>query len=166
MAFNGICATDFKGAAVSTTDKVREFHKTFEHPIATRPTIADAALRALRVRLIAEELGEFARACGVTLLLSVDPTKPLSTDYLEILDRPAVPPDLVEMADALGDLDYVVQGANLALGIPGEAVVSEIHRSNMSKAGSDGKAVKREDGKILKGPNYSKPEIAKVLGVA
>ena len=152
---------------MNTIDKVRIFHKTFEHPVAEQLTTGSFGLRALRIRLIAEELGEFARACGVSLLLSVDAAKGEETDYLEVLDRcnASVAPDIVEMADALGDLDYVIQGANLVFGIPAEAVLDEIQRSNMSKAGPDGKPIKREDGKILKGPNYFKPNIAKVLGV-
>ena len=150
---------------MNTIDKVRLFHQTFEHPVATALTTGDFALRQLSVKLIAEELGEFARACGVTLLLSVDPRKGEETDYLEVLDRPEVKPDIIEMADALGDLDYVVAGANLVFGIPAVAVLDEIQSSNMSKAGADGRPVKREDGKILKGPNYFKPNIAKVLGL-
>lgn len=152
---------------MNTIDKVRIFHKTFEHPVAEQLTPGSFGLRALRVRLIAEELGEFARACGVSLLLSVDAAKVEETDYLEVLDRSdTVAPDIVEMADALGDLDYVVQGANLVFGIPAEAVLDEIQRSNMSKAGPDGKPIKREDGKILKGPDYFRPDIAKVLGLS
>lgn len=72
--------------------------------------------------------------------------------------------DLIEAADALGDLDYVVQGSNISFGFPSEAILEEIHASNMSKLGEDGKPIYREDAKVLKGPNYFKPNIARVMG--
>ena len=73
--------------------------------------------------------------------------------------------DLVEIADALGDMMYILCGTILSHGLQAniEDVFDEIQRSNMSKLGSDGKPIYREDGKILKGPNYFKPNIAKVL---
>lgn len=145
-----------------TIEKVRKFHEAFGHPIAEKPTAATEALRLLRVRLIAEELTELCDALGVELEVKKDfraeewvvEVGPLLPDY-DI--------DLVEAADALGDLDYVVQGANLVFGFPSEAVLDEIQASNMSKMGEDGKPIYRSDGKILKGPNYFKPDIAKVL---
>ena len=73
--------------------------------------------------------------------------------------------DLIETADALGDLKYVVEGAALVFGIPLEPVFMEIHRSNMSKLGTDGKPIYREDGKVLKGPNYTPPNVAAVLAI-
>ena len=162
--FNGLTHKDFQ---MNTIDKVRIFHKTFEHPVSDALTVSDAAHRMLRIKLIAEELGELVRASGCCIVLGVDAKKAEDTDYLEVLDRSdTVAPDIVEMADALGDLDYVVQGANLVFGIPAEAVLDEIQRSNMSKAGPDGRPIKREDGKILKGPDYFRPDIAKVLGLS
>lgn len=148
-----------------TIDQVRQFHLAFGHPVASGLDVGTPELRILRVKLIAEELQEFARACGVSLILSCDPRKPESTDFLEAIHREDCSPNLVEMADALGDIDYVTQGANLVFGIPAAAVMNEIQGSNMSKLGEDGKPLYREDGKILKGPNYFKPNIAKALGV-
>jgi len=73
--------------------------------------------------------------------------------------------DLVEVADALGDMLYILCGTILEHGMQYkiEAVFDEIQRSNMSKLGNDGLPIYREDGKVLKGPNYSKPNLASVL---
>ena len=74
--------------------------------------------------------------------------------------------DLVEVADALGDMLYILCGTILEHGMQYkiEEVFNEIQQSNMSKLGSDGKPIYREDGKVMKGPNYFKPDILKVLG--
>jgi len=73
--------------------------------------------------------------------------------------------DTVGVADALGDIVYVVYGMALELGIPLAEVLAEIQASNLSKLGSDGKPVYREDGKVLKGPDYFPPDIPKALGL-
>lgn len=142
---------------------VREFHQTFGHPVADKPTAATKELRELRVRLIAEELVEYADALGVEL--TIEPAG--TTHEVEVSAFATdMAVNLVEAADALGDLDYVVQGANLIHGFPAEKIVAEIHRSNMSKLGEDGKPIYREDGKVLKGPNYFKPNIGLLLADA
>ena len=73
--------------------------------------------------------------------------------------------DLIEVADALGDMLYILCGTILSHGMQHKIteVFKEIQRSNMSKLGSDGKPIYREDGKVLKGPNYFKPDIAAIL---
>lgn len=73
--------------------------------------------------------------------------------------------DLVEVADALGDMLYILCGTILSHGLQHkiEEVFEEIQRSNMSKLGEDGKPIYREDGKVLKGPNYFKPNIKSIL---
>lgn len=73
--------------------------------------------------------------------------------------------DLVEVADALGDMLYILCGTILEHGLQYkiDEVFNEIQRSNMSKLGNDGKPIYREDGKVLKGPNYFKPDIASIL---
>ncbi len=73
--------------------------------------------------------------------------------------------DLVEVADALGDMLYILCGTIIEHGMQDkiEEVFNEIQRSNMSKLGADGKPIYREDGKVLKGPNYFKPNIAEIL---
>jgi predicted HAD superfamily Cof-like phosphohydrolase len=146
----------------STIDRVREFHKAFGVQDATSPDPRTADIRVLRVRLIAEELCELCEALGVRLrLLSNSGGSNFEAD--SYVDDAAV--DLVETADALGDIDYVVQGANLAFGLPAAEVTAEIHRANMSKLGADGKPVLLPDGKITKGPKYVPPNIARVIEV-
>jgi len=71
--------------------------------------------------------------------------------------------DLVETADALADLVYVIYGFALEAGIDLDAVLAEVHRSNLSKLMPDGSVKRREDGKVLKGPGFSAPDIAAVL---
>jgi predicted HAD superfamily Cof-like phosphohydrolase len=72
---------------------------------------------------------------------------------------------MIEVADALGDMLYILCGTIITHGMQDviDEVFEEIQRSNMSKLGSDGKPIYREDGKVLKGPNYFKPDIAKIL---
>ena len=161
---------------IPTIDLVRQFHTTFKHPVAKQLTAGDAALRRLRVKLIAEELAELAQALGVPLELEVKPVG-LGTYGPEVMNgmkksvfvAPAAlcyseaNVDMVETADALADLDYVVQGANLVFGIPAGLVMYEVHTSNMSKLGEDGQPIFNADGKIMKGPNFKKPNIAEVL---
>lgn len=73
--------------------------------------------------------------------------------------------NIVEIADALGDMLYVLCGTIVAHGLQHkiEAVFDEIHRSNMSKLGHDGQPIYRDDGKVIKGPNYSRPDLQKIL---
>ena len=82
-------------------------------------------------------------------------------EYLEA----AANDDMVEVADALGDMLYILCGTIIEHGMQYkiEEVFNEIQRSNMSKLGADGKPIYREDGKVLKGPNYFKPNIAEIL---
>jgi predicted HAD superfamily Cof-like phosphohydrolase len=114
---------------------VRDFHERFRLPRNDSPVWPGEVVHRLRVNLIEEELAELRNA-GETH-------------------------DLVEIADALGDLLYVVYGTAVTYGIDLDPVFSEIHRSNMSKGGSDPAA--RCDGKVLKGPNYTPPRVAEVL---
>jgi predicted HAD superfamily Cof-like phosphohydrolase len=117
---------------------VLEFHSTFGLPVNANPTLrVDGELGKLRIDLLEEEVGEFA-----------DATKRQ---------------DLTALADALGDIVYVAYGAAATYGIDLDAVLAEIHRSNMSKLGADGRPVYRSDGKVLKSPLYSPPDIATVL---
>lgn len=71
--------------------------------------------------------------------------------------------DIVGIADAIGDLLYVVHGAALTFGIPVAEVFAEVHRSNMTKLGRDGEPILRADGKVMKGPDYSPPDLAPIL---
>ncbi len=118
-------------------DDVKEFHRAFGHPILETPQIPSRDRMALRLNLIDEEVCELDEANG---------------------NR-----DIVEVADAIGDLIYVVIGMALEYGIPLQEVWDEIQRSNMSKLGEDGLPIIREDGKIMKGPNYFPPDIRRIL---
>lgn len=147
-------------------DLVREFHTAFGHPVASHINTPDADVRLLRYKLIMEEALEFGRAIGVSGLVELNDSQfnALVKSYLGGQHiSPAHEPDLVEAADALGDIDYVVQGANLVFGFPSHAVTEEIHTANMSKLGADGKPIYDAGGKVQKGPNYRKPDVAAVL---
>ncbi len=149
-----------------TIKLVKEFHTVFGHPVAATPTDVDENTRLLRFRLIYEELMEFGRAIGISGL--ADETQEQFEELVKsaknaIAIVPNFPTDLVEAADALGDIDYVVQGSNLVFGFPAESVVEEIHRANMSKLGADGKPIYDEHHKVQKGPNYRKPDVGGVL---
>lgn len=128
---------------------VREFSLAFGAVVRDAPSVPMEDTRRLRIELIAEELAELAEASG------------LRFDYRIIPGSGEV--DLVGAADACGDLDYVVQGTFLAWGLPAHEIVSEIHRSNMSKLGVDGRPIYRGDGKVLKGPNYTPPDLRSIL---
>lgn len=141
-------------------NRVREFHSAFGHPIAPAATPGDRKLRELRVKLIAEELTELCEALGVAVKIE---SNGVSSQFVVEAVKDDAEVDLIAAADALGDLDYVVQGANLVFGFPAEPVLKEIHRANMSKLGADGLPVYREDGKVMKGPNYTPPDVAAVL---
>ena len=118
-------------------DHVRTFMKTFGQEVNTEPELPNDETSKLRLELIGEELGELEEA---------------------IANK-----DLVEIADALTDILYVTYGAGHAFGIDLDACFREVQRSNMSKLGEDGKPIYREDGKVLKGPNYSEPDLKKTL---
>ena len=94
-------------------------------------------------------------------LLRYNLMKEENEEYLEAVQNN----DIVEIADALGDMLYILCGTILEHGLQQkiEAVFDEIQRSNMSKLGNDGKPIYREDGKVLKGPNYFKPNFVEIL---
>ena len=121
----------------SASAMVRQFHEVFGHPVADEPGLIPDERAWLRYDLIAEELSELFDA---------------------ILTK-----DMVKIADALADLEYVVHGAALEWGIPLEDAVRNVHVSNMSKLGADGKPIYRSDGKIMKGPNFEEPDLEGVL---
>ena len=121
-------------------EKVLEFHKAFGAKIAESPELGTIEMQDLRWKLIDEELTELWEA--------------YRSD------------DIVAVADALGDLLYVVYGAAISHGIPIDDVVTIIHHSNMTKLGEDGKPILRAyDDKIMKGPNYQPPNLRPVLGL-
>jgi predicted HAD superfamily Cof-like phosphohydrolase len=124
---------------VNSLDLVREFHDAFGVVSHDTPNVFDRDANALRLRLLAEELDELAAALAKC--------------------------DAVAALDALTDLQYVLDGAYLALGFHAvkDRAFAEVHRSNMTKLGADGRPVLRPDGKITKGPNYSPPDLQAVI---
>lgn len=120
---------------------VTDFHEAFKLGMHQKPT-ADIGedRKLLRYKLMREE----------------------NEEYLEAANNN----DLVEIADALGDMLYILCGTIIEHGMQDkiDEVFNEIQRSNMSKLGEDGKPIYREDGKVLKGPNYFKPDIGAILG--
>ncbi len=120
-------------------NSVGEFHDVFQIGNADKLTLVDEANYTLRYNLLKEENEEYLEACKKG--------------------------DLVEIADALGDLLYITYGTILKHGLQHkiEEVFDEIHRSNMSKLDENGKPIFREDGKVLKSKNYFRPDIKKIL---
>lgn len=121
-------------------EKVGEFHKTYQCEMHNELTLPSEALKKLRLALIEEE-------------------------YVEELQPALEADDMVEVADALTDLLYVVYGAGHAFGIDLDKCFEEVHRSNMSKLDEDGNPIFREDGKVLKGPNFFEPDLKTIIGV-
>lgn len=135
--------------------RVREFMERFGHPVYDAPqAIEDADWEKMRLALIQEEFAELLDACGY-----IESARWIR----DVVLLKAEETDLVAAADALGDIEYVVNGAAIGMGIDLPAVVKEIHRSNMTKLGPDGKPIYRADGKILKGEGYEPPQLEKVL---
>ena len=122
---------------MSNFDDVKKFMKTYGQEVNTKPSFPDDKIVQLRYDLIKEELDELNTA---------------------INDR-----DIVEIADALTDLLYVVYGAGHCWGINLDKCFAEVQRSNMSKLGKDGKPIYNEKGKVMKGPNYFKPNLKQFL---
>jgi predicted HAD superfamily Cof-like phosphohydrolase len=122
---------------MSNFDKVGTFMKTFGQEVKTKPSLSSDKINKLRIDLIKEELEELSEAMQKK--------------------------DLLEVADALTDILYVTYGAGHAFGINLDACFNEVQNSNMSKLGEDGKPIYNESGKVMKGPNYFKPDLSKFV---
>ena len=118
-------------------EKVRLFMKTYGQEVKDKAGFSDAQTNKLRIDLIKEELEELIEAMH---------------------DK-----NLLEVADALTDILYVTYGAGHAFGIDLDKCFEEVQNSNMSKLGEDGKPIYNEAGKVMKGPNYFKPDLSKYL---
>ena len=118
-------------------EKVGIFMKTFGQEVKTKAELSNNKINELRISLINEELEELKKA---------------------IEDN-----DILEVADALTDILYVAYGAGHAFGIDLDKCFNEVQESNMSKLGPDGKPIYNEAGKVMKGPNYFKPDLSKFL---
>ena len=118
-------------------EKVKQFMQTFGQEVKTKASFSDEKTNQLRLDLISEELEELKNAMASK--------------------------DLLEVADALTDILYVTYGAGHAFGINLDKCFDEVQNSNMSKLGSDGKPMYNDSGKVMKGPDYFKPDLSKFL---
>ena len=118
-------------------DKVGTFMKTFGQEVKTKPSFSTDKINKLRIDLIKEELSELSEAMNNK--------------------------DLLEVADALTDILYVTYGAGHAFGINLDKCFEEVQNSNMSKLDNNGKPIYNDKGKVMKGPNYFKPDLRKFI---
>ena len=118
-------------------EKVKIFMETFGQEVKNTSSLGTEKINNLRIALIYEELEELKQA---------------------IRDK-----DIKEVADALTDILYVTYGAGHAFGIDLDKCFDEVQNSNMSKLGDDGKPIYNESGKVMKGPNYFKPDLSKFI---
>ena len=118
-------------------NKVKLFMKTFGQEVKNKPSFSTTKINELRFNLIKEELEELKEAMSNN--------------------------DLLEVADALTDILYVTYGAGHAFGINLDECFDEVQKSNMSKLDLEGKPIFNDDGKVMKGPNYFKPNLKKFL---
>ena len=122
---------------MSNFESVKKFMKTFGQEVKEKAEFPTDKITSLRYDLIQEELDELKEA----------------------MDNK----DIKEVADALTDILYVTYGAGHAFGINLDKCFAEVQNSNMSKLGNDGKPIYNETGKVMKGPNYFKPDLSKFL---
>ena len=122
---------------MSNFSKVGIFMKTFGQEVKNKPAFSTDKINKLRLDLIKEELSEL-------------------TDAINNMD-------LLEVADALTDILYVTYGAGHAFGIDLDKCFDEVQNSNMSKLDENGKPIYNENGKVMKGPNYFKPDLSKFV---
>ena len=118
-------------------NKVGTFMKTFGQEVKTKPSFSTDKINKLRLDLIKEELSELTEAMNNK--------------------------DLLEVADALTDILYVTYGAGHAFGIDLDKCFEEVQNSNMSKLGENGEPIYNEFGKVMKGPNYFRPDLNKFI---
>ena len=118
-------------------EKVGLFMSTFGQEVKKKSELSSEKINSLRLSLIQEELDELTKAIKEN--------------------------DILEVADALTDILYVTYGAGQAFGINLDKCFDEVQKSNMSKLGKDGKPIYNENGKVMKGPDYFKPDLSKFL---
>ncbi|MTI03346.1 nucleoside triphosphate pyrophosphohydrolase family protein [Roseibium sp. RKSG952] len=117
---------------------VKEWHEAFDVPVVDAPSIPNERAQ-MRLAILEEEVAELRAAVEAG--------------------------NLIEVLDALCDIQYVLDGTFLEFGLHGfkQDAMDEVHASNMSKLGADGRPLLREDGKVLKGPDFRRPDLARVL---
>lgn len=122
----------------TTIDKVKEFHLAMGHPVRDVPTVPSYEERLLRIKMAAEELAELAQSLGIPVRFEIEhdeEDEPGCVFHVRGRRYGMLPVDIVAAADALADIAYVNAGTALVCGIPLNACVAEVHRSNMSKLG-------------------------------
>ena len=122
---------------MSNFNKVKTFMDTYGQEVKNTPEFPDSKIVQLRIDLIQEELNELKEAINNN--------------------------DIIEVADALTDILYVTYGAGHSFGVDLDSCFNEVQNSNMSKLGDDGKPIYNESGKVMKGPNYFKPNLNKFV---
>ena len=122
---------------MSNFNKVKAFMNTYGQDIKEKASFPEDSIVQLRVDLIEEELNELKEAIKNN--------------------------DIVEVADALTDILYVTYGAGHSFGVDLDKCFDEVQRSNMSKLGEDGNPIYNDSGKVMKGPNYSAPDLKKII---
>lgn len=142
-------------------DMVREFHEAFGLMVRDVPDVGAADERELRVRLMLEEVLEFAKAANVRVaFMGANIT---SIEHLHIHSTPFGRPNLTAMAHELADVAYVTHGTAVQLGIPLLACAEEVHSANMRKLGPDGKPIIDERGKVRKPDGWRPADVGAVL---
>ena len=131
----------------SREDYLAQFHKAFGHPVDQMMTVDGMELRR---SLIVEEFTELMSEMSQVSIALARGRKPA----LEVREN---------LLKELCDLQYVISGMAVAFGLPLEVAFNRVHASNMSKLGPNGKPIHREDGKVMKGPNYFKPDLSKFV---
>ena len=122
---------------MSNFNKVKAFMNTYGQDVKEKASFPEDSIVQLRVDLIEEELNELKEAIKNN--------------------------DIVEVADALTDILYVTYGAGHSFGLDLDKCFNEVQRSNMSKLGEDGNPIYNDSGKVMKGPNYSAPDLKKII---
>jgi len=136
-------------------EMIQEFHQVFDNGYKD-PTIENRKRVLLRGKLMFEELLEVFDELGLFIA-------PNNEGKLEVWSKINFKSDKIKVAKELADLLYVTYGSADTMNIPMDLVFAEVHRSNMSKLGPDGKPIYREDGKILKGPSYKPVDLSHLV---
>lgn len=161
MSEKDTTASSVPTPAPSPMELVLQFHRTYSVPIHSfsDPTL-DYERMNMRMSLIAEEFAELMGAVygpRARAIIEAATAEAVAADEGER--------DVIEAADALADLVYVVYGMAIESGMNLDSVLAEVQASNLSKLMPDGSVKLREDGKVLKGPNFFQPNIARGLGL-
>lgn len=151
--------------SITNLQSVKQFMRVFQQAYSDTPTdTVDSSIIKLRLKLALEELEElfFATMNRQSQKLVNIHFKQINS-FIEALDDSSFSINLIDIADALTDIEYINNGTAAVFGIPLDATFREVHRSNMSKLDADGKPVFREDGKVIKSDLYSPPDLDSVL---